>query len=60
MTEFEIICRLCDVARLQADIIEKQAEALAQANISDQVTAELKQMRDTATNELELIRKECN
>lgn len=60
MTEFEIICRLCDVARLQADIIEKQAEALAQANISDQVTEELKQMRDTAANELELIRKECN
>jgi len=60
MTEFEIICRLCDVARLQAEIIEKQAEALAQAHISDQVTAELQQMRDTAANELKLIRKECN
>ncbi len=60
MSLIEVIERLCDVTRLQADIIQKQTEALAQAEIADQVAEELQQMRDTATLELDLINKEYN
>ena len=48
MSLLEIIERLCAVTELQAQIIEKQAEALAQAEIADAVAAELSEMRSTA------------
>lgn len=58
MSLLEIIERLCAVTRLQAEIIEKQAEALAQAEIADAVAAELTEMRQTAATDLETIYKE--
>lgn len=58
MSLLEIIERLCAVTRLQAEIIEKQAEALAQAEIADAVAAELTEMRQTAAADLETIYKE--
>lgn len=60
MGTYETIERLCAVARLQADIIQKQAEALAQAEIADSVADELAGMRDTAAAELSLIEQEYN
>ena len=60
MSLLEIIERLCTVTELQAQIIEKQAEALAQAEIADAVAAELSEMRSTAAADLEKIYKECN
>lgn len=33
MGNYELIEELCSVARLQADIIQKQAEAIAQAEV---------------------------
>ena len=60
MSLLEIIERLCAVTELQAQIIEKQAEALAQAEIADAVAAELSEMRNTAAADLEKIYKECN
>ena len=53
MNVYEIIEQLCTVTRLQADIIEKQAEIIAQAEIADTVAAELSAMRETAANSLE-------
>lgn len=60
MSLLEIIERLCAVTELQAQIIEKQAEALAQAEIADAVAAELSEMRSTAAADLKKIYKECN
>lgn len=53
MNVYEIIEQLCTVTRLQADIIEKQAEIIAQAEIADTVAAELSAMRETAENSLD-------
>ena len=47
MSVFEIIEQLCTVTRLQADIIEKQAE------IADAVAAELSEKRQTAASLLD-------
>lgn len=60
MTLYETIERLCAVAHLQANIIQKQAEALAQTEIADSVAYELAGMRDTAAAELSLIGQEYN
>ncbi len=49
---YELIELLCKVARLQADIIQKQAEAMAQADIAAEVAAELEEMRNQAAGEL--------
>lgn len=56
---YEIIERLCDVTNLQADIIRKQAEVIAQADIALN-DDELQKMCDTAAAELEIIGGECN
>ena len=53
MNVFEIIEQLCTVARLQADIIEKQAEIIAQAEIADAVAAELSEKRQSAASLLD-------
>lgn len=55
---YEIIERLCALVRMQADIIQKQAEALAQAEIADTLAADLAEMRETAAAELSLIEQE--
>ena len=38
------------MTRLQADIIQKQAEAIAQAEIAESVAADLAAMRKNATD----------
>lgn len=55
MTQLEIIDRLRRVTRLQADIIYKQAEALAQAEIAEAVADELRSMRKAADDELDIV-----
>lgn len=60
MSLLEVIERLCAVTRLQADIIQKQAEIIEQAKIASSTDEELLQMRSTAAAELEIIGKEYN
>lgn len=60
MSLLEIIERLCGVTKLQAEIIQKQTEALEQAKIADELAEELQKMRTAAANELALIDKEYN
>lgn len=52
MNVFEIIEQLCNITRLQADIITKQAEVIAQAEIADSVASELSEKRESAANAL--------
>ena len=58
MGTYEIIERLCTLARMQADIVQKQAEAIAQAEIAETLAADLVKMRETAAAELSLIERE--
>lgn len=60
MSLLEVIERLCAVTRLQADIIQKQAEIIEQAKIAYSTDDELQQMRNAAASELEIIVKEYN
>lgn len=60
MNLLEIIERLCTVTRLQANIIQKQAEVIEQAKIVYSTDEELQQMRRIAAAELEIIGKEYN
>lgn len=55
---YELIEELCSVARLQADIIQKQAEAIAQAEIAESVAADLAEMRKQAADTLARCEKE--
>lgn len=52
MSTYELIELLCQVAKVQADIIQKQAEVMAQADIAAEVAAELEKMRNYAAGEL--------
>ena len=60
MGEYEIIEKLCAVARLQADIIRQPAEVIAQAEIADELAAGLSDKRETAAAALATIEKEYN
>lgn len=60
MSLLEIIERLCEIARLQAEIISKQAEEIEQAKIADYVSEELREMRYRAERELATVFKEYN
>lgn len=60
MGEYETIERLCTIARMQADIIQKQAEIIAQAEIADSLAAELADKRTAATEQLAEVEKEYN
>lgn len=55
---YELIEELCSVARLQADIIQKQAEAIAQAEIAESVAADLAEKRKQAADTLARCEKE--
>lgn len=55
MGSFEIIDRLCSVTSILSDIVQKQAEIVEQADISEKVKSELREMRKHADDELELI-----
>ena len=58
MGNYELIEGLCGVARLQADIIQKQAEVIAQAEIADSVATDLAEMRKQAADTLARCEKE--
>ena len=58
MGNYELIEELCNVARLQADIIQKQAEAIAQAEIAESVAADLAEKRKQAAHTLARCEKE--
>lgn len=58
MGNYELIEELCNVARLQADIIQKQAEAIAQAEIAESVAADLAEKRKQAADALARCEKE--
>lgn len=58
MGVYETIEKLCAVARLQANIIQRQAEIIAQAEIADSIAAELAEMRGDAKVQLDTIEKE--
>lgn len=57
MGVYEIIEQLCSVARLQADIIQKQAEIIAQCEIADAVASELAEIRNKASSSLDNVEK---
>ena len=46
MTDLEIIDKLCEVTTLQSDIIRKQAIAIAQNEIADNLEEERKTVDD--------------
>jgi len=56
----EVIERLCDIVRLQTEIIKKQAETIEQANIAEEVLKDLQKMRDTAELKQKQIDKYYN
>lgn len=58
MSLLEIVERLCEVTRLQSEIIKKQTEVIEQAKIADTVAEELKAMRTAAADELDIINQE--
>lgn len=58
MGNYELIEELCNVARLQADIIQKQAEAIAQAETAESVAADLAEKRKQAADTLARCEKE--
>ena len=58
MGNYELIEELCSVARLQADIIQKQAEVIAQAEIAERVAADLAEMKKQAAGTLARCEKE--
>lgn len=60
MGEYETILRLCQIARDQADIIERQAEIIAQSEIADSVAAGLAEKRAATAASLADIEKEYN
>lgn len=54
MGEYEIIDLLCGVTTDLSDIVKKQAEIIAQYEISEEVAKELKEMREKADNALDI------
>lgn len=60
MGEYETILRLCQIARDQADIIERQAEIIAQYKIADSVAAGLAEKGTATAASLAAIEKEYN
>lgn len=55
MGDYHIIDMLCSVTNDLAEIVKKQAEVIAQYQISEEVSRELKEMRDKADSELDVI-----
>ena len=60
MNKLEAITALCEIAKLQSEIIAKQAEALAQAEISDKAAASFAKLRAAAAAKLEAVNREYN
>ncbi len=54
---YEVIESLCNITKLQADIIQKQAEVIAQSEIADEVAADIAEMRKYAADELARVER---
>lgn len=57
MGNYELIELLCNIVREQTDIIQKQAEIIALADIPENVSERLSKMRVAAANRLGAIQK---
>lgn len=55
MCEYEVVDRLCEVSNHLLEIVRKQAEVIAQCEISEEVAEELAAMRDDADTKLDII-----
>lgn len=55
MGEYEVVDRLCEVSNHLLEIVRKQAEVIAQCEISEEVAEELAAMRYDADTELDII-----
>lgn len=55
MGEYEVIDRLCEVSNHLLEIVRKQAEVIAQCEISEEVAGELAAMRGDTDAELDII-----
>lgn len=55
MGQYEMIDRFCEVTTLMSEIIKRQAEVIEQIKISDKVNEELKQMRSSVDERLDVI-----
>lgn len=55
MGDYEIIDLLCSATTALSDIVRKQAEVIAQCEIANELAAELKEMRDSADRQLDVI-----
>ncbi len=55
MGEYEVVDRLCEVSNHLLEIVRKQAEVIAQCEISEELAKELATMRSDADTELEII-----
>lgn len=51
---YETIDRLCTATNALADIVRKQAEVIAQADIAEEVRKELEHMETDANNQLDV------
>ena len=60
MGDYELIEELCSVARLQADIIQKQAEVIAQAEIAESVAPGVPVMIPMERPDIRLVLKSGN
>lgn len=55
MGDYVIIDMMCSSVNNLAEIVKKQAEVIAQYQISEEVNKELQEMRDKADSELDAI-----
>lgn len=55
MGDYVIIDMMCSAVNNLAEIVKKQAEVIAQYQISEEVNKELQEMRDKADSELDAI-----
>lgn len=51
---YETIDRLCSATNALADVVRKQAEIIAQADIAEEVRKELDQMETDASDQLDV------
>ncbi len=55
VTQLEIIDGLCKVTEDLAQIVKKQAEVIAQADIAEEVKTDLEAMRSGTDNKLDIL-----
>lgn len=51
---YEVIDRLCSATNALAEVVRKQAEVIAQADIAEEVRKELEQMKTDANEQLDI------